>query len=173
MIESPISNARNAIRDGDGGEGGPSESSLSNARYAVRDSHRGEGGAILESPISNARYAIGDSDRGEGGAIIESILSNARYTIRNGEGGEGGALIESPISNACYAVGSAVVGNASGDGNFARVGVTITSLVSYCYVVAAKIVVVDAIYREIFCPKDGSCHEGKKERKNLFHDMIF
>ena len=36
-----------------------------------------------------------------------------------------------------------------------------------------KNVVVDAIDFEIVRPKGGSCHEGKKERKNLFHDMIF
>ena len=55
------------------------ESTTSNARYAVRNSDGGEGGATKESTTSNALYAFGDSDGGQGGASIESTISNALY----------------------------------------------------------------------------------------------
>ena len=90
MSKSRPTNARYAVRDGDGGKGGAIiESILFNARYAVADGDGGEGGAIIESPLSNARYAVGDSYRGEGGAIMESITSNARYAVADSHGGEG------------------------------------------------------------------------------------
>ena len=54
------------------------ESPISNARYAVGDGDGGEGVALKESTTSNTRYAVRDSDGGEGGAIKESIISNAR-----------------------------------------------------------------------------------------------
>ena len=82
MIESLTSNARYAVGDSDGLEGGAIfERRTSNARYAVADSNRGEGVAIFESIISNARYAVGDSDGLEGGATMESIISNARHAV--------------------------------------------------------------------------------------------
>ena len=37
------------------------ESIISNARYAIRDGDGGEGGAVIESSISNACDAIGDA----------------------------------------------------------------------------------------------------------------
>ena len=168
-IESRIFNARNAIGDGDSSKGEAfSESGLSNARHTIRDGNGGEGGAILESLISNACYAVRDSDRGERGAIIESITSNARNAIRDGNGGKGAAFIESPTSNARNVVGNAIVGDDFGDSNFARIFVRvfriITSLVSYCDVVAVKIVVVDAIYFEVMCPEGGSDKEGEEKK---------
>lgn len=39
---------------------------ISNARYAVRDGDGGEGGTIIESIISNARYAVGSTIVGNG-----------------------------------------------------------------------------------------------------------
>ena len=56
---------------------------MSNARDAIRDSDRGEGGATTESPISNAHYAIRDLNRGHRRALTESIISNARDAIRD------------------------------------------------------------------------------------------
>ena len=95
MKESIISNARYAIRDGDGGEGGAFiESKHSNARDAVRDnrvlttSNKG-----ISSGFDNriaVITAIVDSitlfnyHRGEGGTISESIISNARDALRDG-----------------------------------------------------------------------------------------
>ena len=82
--ESPISNARDAIRDSDGSEGRTTrESIIPNARYAVGDGDRSKGGATSESQISNARYAVGDGDGSKGGASIESALSNARHAVRD------------------------------------------------------------------------------------------
>ena len=60
------------------------KSPLSNARNAIRNSNRGEGVAATESIFSNTLYAIRNSDRSERRAIIKSRFSNARYTIRNG-----------------------------------------------------------------------------------------
>ena len=100
-------------------EGGAiTESRNSNARYAVRNGDGGERGATFESITFNARYAIGDGDGGEGGATIECRNSNAGYAIGDGDRGEGGAIIESIISNARNAVGCTVtvVGNSSRDG---------------------------------------------------------
>ena len=110
-----ISNARYAIRDGDGGDGGATkESIISNTRYAVGDSDRSEGGAIIESTISNTRYAIGDNrvlttcNKGVGSgfnncvAILTTIVGG--ITTFDYHGGKGGAATESQISNAHYAV---------------------------------------------------------------------
>ena len=54
FMESII-NAHNTIGDGDRGEGAIIESPPSNTRDAVRDGDESEGGAVIESHISNAR----------------------------------------------------------------------------------------------------------------------
>ena len=60
-IESPFSNARYAIWDGDGDKRRATIKGIcSDACYAVRDNDRGEGGTSQESKISNARYAVGN-----------------------------------------------------------------------------------------------------------------
>ena len=101
-----ILNARYAIRDGDGDEGGAtSESIISNTRYAVRDnciltaSNEGIGSgfnnciAVFTTIIYG--IAIFNGHRCEGEAIFESKTSNACYAIRDCNRGEGGAMTES------------------------------------------------------------------------------
>ena len=116
MMESTLSNACNAIRDGDRGERGAIiERIISNARNAIRDSDRSEGAATIESPISNARDVVGD-----GGILTASNKGICRFldncvavlaAIVGGitsfyyHRGEGGAIIESLISNVRDAVG--------------------------------------------------------------------
>ena len=48
------------------------ESLISNARNAIRDGNGGEGGAIIESRTSNTCNAITNGDGGERGATTES-----------------------------------------------------------------------------------------------------
>ena len=123
--------------------------------------------------ISNARYAIADGDGGEGGALIESSISDARNTIRDDNRGEGGAISESPLSNACNVVGNAIVGDAFRNANFAKVligVIMIISPVSYCYVVAVKKVVIDAIYYEIMCPEACGSKKCPEKKKKFSHN---
>ena len=49
----------------------PQERLISNARHAVRDSDGGEGGATFERLISNARHAVFDSNVGDSRAKIK------------------------------------------------------------------------------------------------------
>ena len=67
----------------------PHESPISHARDAIRNSDRGEGGAKFKSLFSNARNAVRNRDGGEGAAFIESLLSNASNTIGNAVVGNG------------------------------------------------------------------------------------
>ena len=94
MKESIISNARYAIRDGDGGEGGAFiESKHSNARDAVRDnrvlttSNKGISSGF-DNRIAVVATIVGSITfyyhGGEGGTISESIISNARDALRDG-----------------------------------------------------------------------------------------
>ena len=141
------------------------KSIISNARYAIRNSDGGEGGAIIESIISNAGYAVGDGDRGKGGATIESLISNARYavgdncifttsnkgvcrsfnnsiavvttiisgiTIFHFHRGEGGAIIESTMSNARYAI----TDSDGGEGGASRESI----ISNACYAVGSAVV---------------------------------
>ena len=137
-MECRKSNACNTLWDSDRSEGfAIRESPISNARNGVRDNrvlassnkcvgrfldncvavvaaivfgitsfyyHRGEGGARTESTYSNARNAVRNSNRGEGGAKFESSIPNARNAIRDGNRSEGGATIESFTPNARDAI---------------------------------------------------------------------
>ena len=81
------------------------ESISSNARDAIRDSNRGEGGVTFESVISNARDALRDNsvlttcNKGVGCsfnnsiAVVAAIVDN--ITIFNDHGGEGVTSTES------------------------------------------------------------------------------
>ena len=62
IIESPVSNARHTLGDGDGGQAAATiESSVSNVRHALGDGDGGEATAIQESITFNCCYCIGDS----------------------------------------------------------------------------------------------------------------
>ena len=64
------------------------ESPLSNARHAVRDRHAGQRFATLESIIVNERHAVRDRHAGQRCAIIESPTTNARHAVRNRHAGQ-------------------------------------------------------------------------------------
>ena len=60
-MERPISNARHAIWNGDGG------------KFFTTD----------KGIIPNARHTVRDGDGGKAGALVERIICNARYTTAN------------------------------------------------------------------------------------------
>ena len=82
----------------------PRKSLISNARDAIRDGNRGEGGATIESKISNALYAIGDSKGGQGGTAREGLQSNARYAGSDADRGKGSTACKSKISNILHTI---------------------------------------------------------------------
>ena len=57
------------------------ESRISNACYAIRDGNSGQRFATIESISSNACYAIRDGNSGQRFATIESTISNACHTV--------------------------------------------------------------------------------------------
>ena len=182
MSESPISNARDAIGDSDGGKGGATiESRICNASYAVRNnrilttsnkciSGRFYDGIAIFTTVIGGITAF-NYHGGEGGATIESTTSNTRYAVRDGNGGEGGAIRESIISNARYAVGGTIVGNGFRNRDGARVfigvRVIIISLIRHFYLIrfVCKNVVVDAIDFKVMRPEaccGEKCHKEKE-----------
>ena len=116
IIKSPSSNARDTIRDGNGGKGGAlSESKMSNVRYGVRNYQVLDflvinieimrkpyriGVSITKLNIAPICYITGIIGFSKGGATRESSISNARDTIRDGDGAKAGAFQESRTSNA-------------------------------------------------------------------------
>ena len=65
-----------------------SESPLTNARHAVRDRHAGQRCAAIESIPANARHAVRDRHAGQRCAAIESIPANARHSVRDRHTGQ-------------------------------------------------------------------------------------
>lgn len=93
------------------------ESPFPNARYAIWDGDGGEGGATIESFISNACDAVGDGDRGESIALRECSIFDTRDAIRNRNTSEGRAVKESKITYLRYTVDDAIMGNGLRNGN--------------------------------------------------------
>ena len=101
FFERKVSNARNGIRDGDGGKAGTiPERIVRNARDGIRDANRGKAGTRIERLVFNARNRIRDGDRGKAGTTIKRHVSNARDGIRDVDRGKAGTTIERRASNA-------------------------------------------------------------------------
>ena len=70
-LESPITDARHAVGDGDGGQTTTAfESPATDARHAVGDGDGCQAAAASESRTADARHAVGDGDGCQAAAIV-------------------------------------------------------------------------------------------------------